>query len=65
MNRLGQRPMLRLAEKQVNVFGHCHVSVDARFEATTHVLQAKREQVVNRGVNEIGLTAVTTEGDEM
>lgn len=57
--------MLWLAEQQVNVFGHHHVSVDAHVEATTHVLQAEREQVVNCGADEIGLAAITTEGDGM
>src|SRR5271165_1789172 len=57
--------MLRLAKKQVNVFGHHHVSVNAHVEATPHLLDAKREQTVNRGVDEIGLAAITTEGDEV
>jgi hypothetical protein len=65
MNRLGQRAMLRLAEQQVNVFRHHHLSVDAHVEATTHGFEATWEQVVNYGVDEIGLAAITTEGDEM
>jgi hypothetical protein len=57
--------MFRLAKQQVNVFGHHHLSVNAHVEAAPHLPEAKREQVVNGGVDEIGLAAITTEGDEM
>jgi hypothetical protein len=49
----------------MNVFGHYHVPVNAHVEATPHVLQTKREQIVNRGIAEIGLATITTEGDEV
>ena len=65
MDRLGERAVVWLAEQQVNVFGHDNVSVDAHVEVMTHGLKAKWEQVVNCGTDEIGLAAITTEGDEM
>ena len=65
MNCLGERATLGLAEEQVNMFGHHHVSVDPEREAAAHLLQNNGEQVVNCAVDEIGLAAITTEGDEM
>jgi hypothetical protein len=46
------------------VLSHHRASVDAHVDATAHLLQAKRERLVNRGIDEIGLAAITTEGDE-
>ena len=65
MDRVSQRPVLRLAQQHVNVFRHHQVAVNAHDETTAHGLQADGEQVVNFRAVEIGPATKTTEGDEM
>jgi hypothetical protein len=65
MHCVGQCALTGLAEQQVNVLGHDHVSVDAHLELAPHAFQTKREQIVNRDVDKIGPPTIATEGDEV
>ena len=44
---------------------HDDVAVNAQSEAAAHVFQALNQQIVGFGAAEIGLPAVTTEGEEV
>ena len=61
VNSLGQFGAGRLTQEQVNMLGHHHVSVNAQFETTTHVLQAVHKQIEDLDRCEIRLTAIATE----
>ncbi len=62
---IGQCALLRLAQKQVDVFRHDNISVHPQPETSPHSLQTAWEEVVGSGVVEEWLPPVTTEGDEV
>jgi len=57
--------LLRFAEQQVNVFGHDHITVDAKVETDAHTLQRGLENLPGDGCRERGTTMVTAEGHEV
>lgn len=57
--------LLRLAEQQLNVFGHDHITVDAKFETEAHTLQSGLENLPGHGCRERGTTMVRGEGHEV
>ena len=65
LDRVGESLQLRLAEQQVNVFGHDDIAVDAKSEAEAHALQRVLENLSGDGCRERGPTMVTAEGHEV
>jgi len=63
--RVGESLLARLAEQQVNVFGHDHITVDAKFETEAHPLQRGLKNLPGDGCRERGTTMVTAEGHEV
>jgi hypothetical protein len=62
---IGQGSVLRFIDQQMNMCGHDHVSVDTHGELAAHVLQTLNEQVARVWGDQVGLSAVATESEEM
>jgi hypothetical protein len=62
---VGQRSVFGSLTKRCILLGHDHVSVNTHGEATAHVPRASNEQIVRVWRDELGLSAVTTESEEM
>jgi len=45
LDRVGESVLPRFAKQQVNVFGHDHISVDAKFEAEAHSPRARPQRL--------------------
>ena len=65
MHGVCQKPALRLAQQQVHVLGHDHISVDAQGEAAAHFLQHLDEEIVGGGRLEPSPPMVTSEGHKV
>lgn len=59
--RIGERPMPRFAEEQVNVLRHDDVSVDAQIEAAPDTLECELENLLRRILGKGWTTVVATE----
>jgi hypothetical protein len=56
---------LRLADQQVDMFGHDHVTGDDELIAPAHLLQHGEKQIATSRRAEQGLPTITTARDEM
>ena len=65
MHRIGQSFRTRLANQQVNVFGHDDVSVNAHLEAQSHAFERLNKEVIDMRRCEVRAPLVTTECEEM
>ena len=62
----GRRSLhLRLADQQVNVLGHDHVTYDHERVASAHLLQDSQQQITTAGGPKQRLPPITTAGDEV
>jgi len=52
LDRVGESMLPRFAEQQVNVFGHDHISVDAKLEAAAHAFERGLEDLPGDGIAE-------------
>ncbi len=60
-----QRPLWRLADQKMNVFGHHHVADDHPLVTLPNLFQHFHEQVAARGAGQPGLSPVTTKCEEV
>ena len=57
--------MFRLAEQEVNVFGHEDVAEDVEIVPQTELFESFEKDCAGAVVVEVGETLITTEGDEV
>jgi len=57
--------LLRLAQQQVNMFGHDYIAADTKFETEAHTLQRSLENLPGDGCREQGTAMIAAEGHEV
>jgi hypothetical protein len=65
MDRIGQRTRTGLAEEQMNMLRHNHVSVHAQRKLLAGLFKSFQEQGAYCGGIQPRLPSIATEGDEM